>query len=169
MRPGESAGADIVHTPPASGDLRAAGGLPLSAAGTAPPLDHEDEVRFDRTMKPHRQIIVFDTADLAAESTFWAGLLEGAVEAEDDWHTVYVDGEPRLAFQLAPNHVAPDWPDGEPQQMHLDLHIDDLAAGHAEVVALGARLLKASAHPESGEGFQVYADPAGHPFCLCWG
>lgn len=24
-------------------------------------------------------------------------------------------------------------------------------------------------NPEASEGFQVYADPAGHPFCLCWG
>jgi hypothetical protein len=22
--------------------------------------------------------------------------------------------------------------------------------------------------PEAAEVFQVYADPAGHPFCLCW-
>ena len=120
-------------------------------------------------MKPLRQIIVFDTADLSTESTFWAGLLEGTVEIEDDWHTLYVDGVPRLGFQLAPNHVAPDWPDGEAQQMHLDLYVDDIADGHAEAMARGARLLKPSAHPESAQGFQVYADPSGHPFCLCWG
>jgi catechol 2,3-dioxygenase-like lactoylglutathione lyase family enzyme len=139
------------------------------AVRTATPLDAALELRFDRSMKPRRQIIVFDTADLPAESSFWAALLEGTVEAEDDWHTVYVDGAPHLGFQLAPNHVAPDWPDGQPQQMHLDLYVDDIAAGHAEVMALGARLLKRSDHPESAEGFQVYADPAGHPFCLCWG
>jgi hypothetical protein len=35
-------------------------------------------------------------------------------------------------------------------------------------MALGARLLQA-ADLTSRSGFQVYADPAGHPFCLCWG
>jgi catechol 2,3-dioxygenase-like lactoylglutathione lyase family enzyme len=117
-----------------------------------------------------RQIIVFDAADLAAESSFWAGLLGGTVTAEDDWHSVVVDGEGRLAVQLAPNHVPPDWPDGTPeQQIHLDLSVDDLQAAHEEAIARGARLLKPADDPAAAEGFQVYADPAGHPFCLCWG
>ena len=88
---------------------------------------------------------------------------------EDDWHTVYVDGASRLGFQLAPEPVAPDWHDGEPQQLHLDLYVDDIAAGDAEVMALGARVRKPAAHPEGTEGFQVYADPSGRPFCLCCG
>jgi Glyoxalase-like domain len=78
-------------------------------------------------MKIGRQIVVFDAADLAAESSFWAGLLGGTVDADDDWHSVLVDGEWRLGVQLAPNHVPPDWPDGTPQQqLHLDLWVDDL-------------------------------------------
>jgi hypothetical protein len=36
-------------------------------------------------------------------------------------------------------------------------------------MGLGARLLQAADSLDSKEGFQVYADPAGHPFCLCWG
>ena len=119
-------------------------------------------------MKITKQITVFDAADLTAESTFWAGLLGGTVDAEDDWHTVSVDGRPRLGFQLAPNHVQPDWPDGEQQQIHLDLYVEDVASAHEEAVALGARLLQ-SADLTAEHGFQVYADPAGHPFCLCWG
>jgi hypothetical protein len=31
-----------------------------------------------------------------------------------------------------------------------------------------AKLLKAATEVESADDFQVYADPAGHPFCLCW-
>ena len=118
-------------------------------------------------MKIKRQIVVFDTADLAVESTFWAKLLGGTVDAEDDWHTVSVDGEPRLGFQLAPNHVRPDWPDGEPQQMHLDLYVDDIREAHQHALSVGATLLK-PAEDTAAEGFQVYADPSGHPFCLCW-
>ncbi len=120
-------------------------------------------------MEIKRQIVVFDAADIAAESAFWAGLLGGTVEAADDWHSVVVDGEGRLGIQRAPNHVAPDWPDGASQQLHLDLYVDDLAAAHEEALALGARLLKPADDPHADEGFQVYADPAGHPFCLCWG
>jgi predicted enzyme related to lactoylglutathione lyase len=120
-------------------------------------------------MKILRQTVVFDTADLEAESTFWAGLLGGTVEAEDDWHTVSVAGEPKVAFQLAPDHVQPDWPDGEPQQIHLDLDVDDISTAHDEATALGARLLKPADDIGASHGFQVYADPSGHPFCLCWG
>ena len=121
-------------------------------------------------MKIERQIIVFDTADLAAESGFWAGLLGGKVVAEDDWHSIVVDGEWRLGFQLAPNHVPPEWPNGQQQQqIHLDLHVDDLQAAHDKVLSLGARLLQPADDLAATEGFQVYADPAGHPFCLCWG
>lgn len=120
-------------------------------------------------MKIARQVIVFDDADLAAESTFWARLLGGTVEAEDDWHSVYVDGQPRMGFQLAPDHVAPQWPDGTPQQIHLDLYVDDVRVSHQEALSLGARLLQPADDLDGAQGFQVYADPAGHPFCLCWG
>jgi catechol 2,3-dioxygenase-like lactoylglutathione lyase family enzyme len=120
-------------------------------------------------MKIARQVIVFDAADLATESAFWAGMLGGTVAADDDWHSVLVDGEWRLGVQLAPDHVAPEWPDGTPQQIHLDLWVEDLAPAHEEAIALGARLLKPADDVDAVEGFQVYADPAGHPFCLCWG
>jgi hypothetical protein len=52
--------------------------------------------------------------------------------------------------------------------VHLDLFVSDLEQAHAEAMQLGARLLKAAEDPLAPEGFQVYADPAGHPFCLCW-
>jgi hypothetical protein len=39
-------------------------------------------------MEIMRRVVVFDAADLAAESTFWAGMLGGRVVAEDDWHSV---------------------------------------------------------------------------------
>jgi predicted enzyme related to lactoylglutathione lyase len=113
-------------------------------------------------------VTVFDAADLPAESSFWSEVLGGTVEAEDDWHTIHVDGRPQLAVQLAPGHVAPEWPSGAPQQMHIDLYVEDIEASHREVIDLGARLLQ-GAEMSRPRGFQVYADPAGHPFCLCWG
>jgi glyoxalase superfamily protein len=37
-------------------------------------------------------------------------------------------------------------------------------------MALGAKLLKPADDrpPEASDNYQVYSDPAGHPFCLCW-
>jgi catechol 2,3-dioxygenase-like lactoylglutathione lyase family enzyme len=118
-------------------------------------------------MQITHQVVVFDAADLRAESDFWAALLGGEVDADDDWHMVNVDGRARIGVQLAPGHVPPAWPGGAPQQVHLDLYVDDIRAAHDEAVALGARLLQ-DADLDGASGFVVYADPAGHPFCLCW-
>ena len=119
-------------------------------------------------MKINHQVVVFDAKELSVESAFWAGVLGGTVDTDDDWHMVLVGGNPRVGVQLAPDHAQPDWPDGSPQQIHLDLWVDDIDAAHEEVMALGAKLLKAAAEGNSADNFQVYADPAGHPFCLCW-
>jgi Ser/Thr protein kinase RdoA (MazF antagonist) len=119
-------------------------------------------------MRVIKQTVVFDSADLAAESSFWAGLLGGTVADDDDWHTVTVDGEDRLAIQLAPDHVPPQWPDGAPQQIHLDLFVDNIRAADKEALALGATLLQAATDFDAAHGYRVYADPAGHPFCFCW-
>jgi hypothetical protein len=117
-----------------------------------------------------RQVVVFDASDLEAESAFWAGMLGGRVFAEDTWHSV-IDANDHwvIGVQLAPDHVPPEWPDGAPQQVHLDLHVDDPASAHAEAIGLGARLLQAADDLAAAQGHQVYADPAGHPFCLGWG
>jgi hypothetical protein len=116
-----------------------------------------------------RRVVVFDASDLEAESAFWAGMLDGRVFTDDAFHTVF-DADDRwvIGVQLAPGHVPPDWPDGAPQQVHMDLHVDDPSAAHSTAIALGARLLKA-ADLDTPEGHQVYADPAGHPFCIGWG
>ncbi|TDO54903.1 putative enzyme related to lactoylglutathione lyase [Kribbella sp. VKM Ac-2527] len=120
-------------------------------------------------MKIKHRMIVLEAADLHAESAFWAGLLGGTVEANQRWHNIWVDGDWQLGVQLAPNHVPPRWPDDtSPQQIHLDFYLEDLEAGHERVLELGGRLLKAADDSAVPSGFRVYADPAGHPFCLCW-
>lgn len=121
-------------------------------------------------MRIMRRVVVFDASDLAAESAFWAEMLGGRVLADDDFHNVF-DADDRwvIGVQLAPNHVPPDWPHGNAQQVHLDLHVDDPAGAHAHAVSLGARLLQADDDLATPEGHQVYADPAGHPFCIGWG
>ncbi|MFF3489005.1 VOC family protein [Streptomyces sp. NPDC002701] len=117
-----------------------------------------------------RNVIVFDAADLTTESAFWAGIFGGHVLEDEAWHSVIdAEGEWRVGVQLAPDHVPPEWPHGVPQQVHLDLHVNDPRAAHDEVIALGARLLQPAPDLDSKEGHQVYADPAGHPFCIGWG
>jgi len=78
-------------------------------------------------------------------------------------------GNPCMAFQ--PVAVLPEatWPEGPiPQQLHLDLTVPtaaELDVQHERALALGARLLHdRSDDPE--EPLRVYADPAGHPFCI---
>src|SRR4051794_14521789 len=145
---------------------------PRLASRSALPVRHvcavdEPAVRMAHVKINHR-VVVFDASDLSSESSFWAGMLGGTVDAEDDWHMVFVNGEPRVGVQLAPNHVRPEWPDGAPQQIHVDLWVDDIDEARRTVGALGARLLKAADDGDAPDAFEVYADPAGHPFCLCW-
>ena len=105
--------------------------------------------------------IIVDCPDPQALAEFYAELLGLPVTyRSDDFVVVARDNTSSgFAFQLAPDHRAPQWPDpAHPQQMHLDVMVDDLAAAAPKVLALGARRLAGGDH--------VYADPAGHPFCL---
>jgi hypothetical protein len=55
----------------------------------------------------------------------------------------------------------PRWPDPDfPQQAHLDILVPDGEASGTLVLDRGATLL------QGGDDYQIYADPAGHPFCL---
>ncbi|HEV7899824.1 MAG TPA: VOC family protein [Planosporangium sp.] len=82
---------------------------------------------------------------------------------ESDWVTIG-DDTTQVAFQRVPDLREPRWPDPErPQQFHFDVAVDDVDAAEAKVLALGAKRL-----PGEGDDFRVYADPAGHPFCLVW-
>jgi glyoxalase superfamily protein len=122
-------------------------------------------------LKIVRRVVVFDADDIEAESTFWAGLLGGTVHRDEDWRSIVVDGEWIMGVQRAPNHVPPDWPAGpQQQQMHIDLHVDDLQAAERLAVELGGRQLQAARrpadNPDGDEMFAVYASPAGHPFCF---
>jgi catechol 2,3-dioxygenase-like lactoylglutathione lyase family enzyme len=103
--------------------------------------------------------VILDCRDPAALAAFYAELLGLPVTyTSDDFVVVAAnDISSGLAFQLAPDHEPPTWPDPAiPQQLHLDVMVEDVAAAGPRVLALGARHLDGD----------VYADPAGHPFCL---
>jgi catechol 2,3-dioxygenase-like lactoylglutathione lyase family enzyme len=79
-------------------------------------------------------------------------------------------GVTRLAFQQVPELPAASWPSNvpHPQQLHLDLTVPteaDLAVQHDRALALGARLLL-DRSDDPTEPLRVYADLAGHPFCI---
>jgi hypothetical protein len=88
----------------------------------------------------------------------------------EDWLVLRSpEGGPALAFQKVDQLPEVTWPDGPvPQQLHLDTTVPtvaDLDVQHERALALGARLLEdRSDDPE--EPLRVYADPAGHPFCI---
>ncbi len=111
-------------------------------------------------------IVVLDTDDPPRMAEFYTTLLGWQIQhTSDDWITISGGGESKMAFQLALNHKPPTWPDNEvPQQLHLDLIVDDMEAASAYAVSIGARPVEG---PEQSDSFRVFLDPSGHPFCLC--
>lgn len=109
--------------------------------------------------RPHH--VVIDCPDPMALAGFYSELIGLPVTYQSDDWVVIAENDTRsgFAFQLAPDHQPPQWPDpAYPQQFHLDVMVDDLDEAEPQVIALGARRL--------APGEQMYADPAGHPFCL---
>ncbi|MFC8583067.1 VOC family protein [Streptomyces sp. NPDC057217] len=117
------------------------------------------------------QCLVLDCSEPRALAGFYRALLGGEVDRPDrrwsldeEWSTLHTPGGLVLCFQRVPGHRPPTWPDPElPQQSHLDFGVPDLDAAQDQLLARGATLLDAG---EGTRSWRVYADPAGHPFCL---
>jgi catechol-2,3-dioxygenase len=109
------------------------------------------------------ELAAFDAANINELASFYAELTGWEIiRRESDWITLRTGDGQEVAFQLAPDHVAPEWPGQErPQQFHLDLQIDGTAAAAERAVGLGATRLA------EGPSWVTLADPAGHPFDLC--
>jgi len=172
-------------------DLLAAAGLPPLAELAAPPVSvlysPGVPVRFGPAIRPpgdarvlpeivggpgqdgsmtltgRIETIVLDAPDIDRLATFYAELAGWSVTRRDeDWYTVETGDGRQVSFQLAPDHVAPQWPGQErPQQAHLDLYVDGIEAAAERAEALGATRLA------TGASWITLADPAGHPFDLC--
>jgi len=115
------------------------------------------------------QAIAIDCPDPVRLAEFYAELLGAEVDAEDpDWVEVRGFAGTPLAFQRVEGYRPPQWPGQEsPQQMHLDFDVDDIEADEQRVLELGATVLERTDQLRAGTNWRVYADPAGHPFCLC--
>jgi catechol 2,3-dioxygenase-like lactoylglutathione lyase family enzyme len=127
--------------------------------------------------------VVLDGTDIRSLAEFYRQLLgleyasghepPAAGEADpngEDWLILRrPDGSPQLAFQHVAEQAESTWPDqAVPQQLHLDClveSIEELDVQHERALALGARLIF-DQYDKPEEALRVYADPAGHPFCL---
>jgi Glyoxalase-like domain len=88
----------------------------------------------------------------------------------DDWLTLRApDGGRGLAFQKTERLPRSTWPSPEvPQQLHLDISVptlEEFEAEHQHVLELGGEMIFDRSDDEV-EPLRVYADPAGHPFCI---
>jgi hypothetical protein len=112
--------------------------------------------------------VVIDCPDPAVEARFWGGLLDMPLRVEDSPDRIVIARDdadrPLIGLQRVVDYRPPRWPDPEyPAQMHFDLGFDDRVARERLALQLGATRL-----PPQGGSCPVYADPAGHPFCLCY-
>ena len=114
------------------------------------------------------ECVVLDCPNPLELAEFYCALLGGQVNQpdrrwaiSDRWATLHLAGGNVITFQAVDDYVAPNWPDpGFPQQVHLDFHVSSLAAAENVVTANGGTRL------HDNRGWVVFADPAGHPFCL---
>jgi catechol-2,3-dioxygenase len=115
------------------------------------------------TVTGRLELAAFDAANINELASFYAEVAGWEIiRRESDWITLRTGDGQEVAFQLAPDHVAPEWPGQDrPQQFHLDLQIDGTAAAAERAVGLGATRLA------EGPSWVTLADPAGHPFDLC--
>jgi Glyoxalase-like domain len=137
----------------------------------------------DSPIRPQLRQVVLDTENARELAEFYRQLLGLAYRPGDepppagepdpagaDWLVLRNPAGPdQIAFAQVDSLPEATWPDGpRPQQLHLDLTVPtaaDLEGQHERALALGARLLlDRSSDPD--EPLRVYADPAGHPFCI---
>jgi Glyoxalase-like domain len=132
---------------------------------------------------PHLRQVVLDTTNARQLAEFYRQLLgyayrpgdepppAGAPDANGQEWLVIRDphGTTRVAFQQVSSLPASTWPaEGVPQQLHLDMSVasvETLNVQHERATSLGARLLLDRSDDQQ-EPLRVYADPAGHPFCI---
>jgi len=107
--------------------------------------------------------VTVDCPDARSLASFYARITRGQVTFADEGWAEVEGPNGSIDFQTAPEYVPPTWPDpSSSMQMHLDFIVDDLDAAEAEVLAAGATRYEFQPNAHC----RVYADPAGHPFCL---
>lgn len=135
----------------------------------------------ETTTFPQFRQTVLDTTDARRLAEFYRQLLGYDYDLGDeappagqpddvDWLSlVDSSGARRLAFQQVARVDPPTWPEGPiPQQLHLDFLVEttaELQRQKERALELGATVLRDLAdNPD--EPIYIFADPAGHPFCI---
>lgn len=125
---------------------------------------------------------VLDCVDPRRLADFYRDLLgwsyrpgDETPEDGEDWLVLHpADGRYGLAFQGNPEYVVPVWtpqadrPGDQQQMLHLDLTVPDVAVLEEQrirVLELGGAVLH-DRTDDPDEPLYVFADPAGHPFCI---
>lgn len=110
------------------------------------------------------KMFTLDSSDARRDARFWAAVLGWDIAQEhDEYAMLGGPGGIALGFGLVPDHQAPGWPNAHgSKQFHFDLAVDDLDAGVAKCVELGATF----PDEQPGDTWRVLLDPSGHPFCL---
>jgi len=152
---------------------RAAIEAQLPARGATRPTHQDPHIWIDpaghpfclneQSGSPRIQMVVLDSEDHESLAVFYAKLLGLKQTSEGaNWIGIGDETPTPLGFARVARHVRPTWPEPTyPQQMHLDIGIGDPQA------LVAAERLGAVRLPAVGGGCPVYADPAGHPICLC--
>jgi len=89
--------------------------------------------------------VILDCPDPGRLARFYSALLNQPITYDSDDFVVVAanDTTSGLAFQLAPDHRAPTWPDTTvPQQMHLDIMVENVPDATPHVLRLGATKLR---------------------------
>jgi len=109
--------------------------------------------------------VMLDCPDAKVLSVFYSELLGKAITYEAEGIAMIgEDGAMPVMFQQVAEYAAPRWPDpAHPQQVHLDVLVDEIESAEKAALELGATRLDGQ-----GDNWRVYADPAGKPFCLMW-
>jgi len=129
----------------------------------ADPAGHPFDLAYTSRFAPMSTLwIHIDAPETSALGAFYSQVLGMPITHDTEVATAIADGAKSVVFQPVEDYTPPRWPDpAYPQQAHLDVHVADLDAAQHQVLALGATPLA------DGDGtFRVFADPAGHPFCL---
>jgi catechol 2,3-dioxygenase-like lactoylglutathione lyase family enzyme len=122
-----------------------------------------------------------DTTDARGLADFYRQLLglryrpgdeppsDGALDDADWLVLVDDDGKRQLAFQQVATLPRSTWPAHDvPMQLHIDFAVptvEDLHRHRRRAEELGATVLL-DRTADDGEPLYVFADPAGHPFCI---
>jgi len=108
--------------------------------------------------------VTVDCGDPERLAAFWGTLLRREPGDEMDgegWATIGSrgDAQPRLTFQHVPE------PKAGKVRLHLDVEVDDIGVGIAEVEGLGGAWT-GERHDYDEGVVVVMTDPEGHEFCL---